>query len=337
MNVDASAGSFGSGRAGPLARAAVLLGAVAVTFAIARPLTVAAGGDATWMGSAGFAAGLLALAAGFGDLLHAATTARTPWQRTGGVIALAGLATVVIFFYGAYRDGDIRLDRFTDQFLNGAVFRAVFPDLLRGVINTVRAAFFSEVLAIAAGLVLASMRLSPRRWLRWPAAAYIDVVRATPLVVLTLLINGGLPKLGLRFGDFAYLLLILAVNASAYIAEIFRAGIESLPRGQREAALSLGMPSATAQFYVVLPQAGRAVIPPLLSEFIALIKDTAIVLALIGFTVATRDVFGAAKSGVAATFKVTPYVGAAAVYVAMVIPLSRAVGVLESRLRVSRA
>ena len=182
-------------------------------------------------------------------------------------------------------------------------------------------------------MIVATFALSPRKSMRYPAVAYVDLIRGLPLVVLAFLVHFGLPNLGITLGDFVSPVVILTINASAYCAEIFRAGIQSLPKGQTDAARSLGMPESTTMLFVVIPQAVRSVIPPLVSEFIALIKDTAVVIAIIGFTDASRDLFGAARAAASSTFSPTPYVSAAIVYLIVTVPLARIVGKLERRVR----
>lgn len=250
-------------------------------------------------------------------------------------LALSTIAGIAAFLYAADQDGSLQLSRLGAAYLNPDLLfnGAVLSDLWAGLQNTMEAAFIAEVVALIVGLVIATFELSDRRWLRYPARAYVDVVRGTPLVVLTLLISAGLPRLGVRFPFLGTVVLVLVVNASAYVAEIFRAGIQAVPRGQIDAARSLGMPSGAAMTSVVIPQAVRSVIPPLMSEFIALIKDTAIVFLLVGVTVASRDVFTAARAAVSSTFNPTPYVMAAIAYMIVTIPLTRLVDVLERRLR----
>lgn len=245
----------------------------------------------------------------------------------GTIVALAGVVIV------AQQNGDLRLDRFAQAYFNTDVLRELPGVLARGLRNTLTAAFVAEVLAIAIGLIFALLMLSPRKRVRWPAIAYTDLVRGLPLIVLTSLVYFALPKVGLRLDPFPAIVTALAINASAYCAEIFRAGIQAIPSGQMEAARSLGMPHVVAMRYVIVPQAVRQVIPPLVSEFIALIKDTAIVFAIVGFTTQTADVFGVARTAAASTFSPTPYMAAAGTYLIFTVPLARLVGVLERRLR----
>lgn len=247
------------------------------------------------------------------------------------VVAVVGI--VVAFLVGAQQAGTLRLDRFAAAYLDADILNALPAALARGLRNTLVAAALAEILAIAVGLVVATLALSPRKRVRYPAVVYTDVVRGLPLLVLTSLVFFGSTKIGLRLGPFQAIVVSLAINASAYCAEIFRAGIQAVPTGQMEAARSLGMPHILAMQHVVIPQAVRQVIPPLVSEFIALIKDTAIVFSIVGFTVKGADVFGVARTAAASTFSPTPYLAAAVTYLIFTVPLARFVGRLEHRMR----
>ena len=154
----------------------------------------------------------------------------------------------------------------------------VLPDLLTyGLRNTLILAITSGILGTALGMVLAILGLSRSRWLRLPAKVYTDVFRGLPVIVTILLIGQGLTPLAQGiFGDSPYPLGILAfaLVAAAYIGEILRAGIQSVEKGQLEASLALGMTRSSAMRLVVIPQRGARVLPALVNQFIALIKDS---------------------------------------------------------------
>ena len=183
------------------------------------------------------------------------------------------------------------------------------------------------------GLVLAVFAISNRRVVRAPARVYINFFRGTPLLWQLQFFFFGL-VLGLRLGLTAYqtAILVLGLNAGAYTAEIFRAGIQSIERGQFEAARSLGMGYLQALRYVVIPQGFRRVIPPLTNEFVILIKDTSLV-AVLGLTFAQQELMATSRDIYNQTFNATPYLAAAAGYLAITLPLIRAVNWLEKRLR----
>jgi polar amino acid transport system permease protein len=257
--------------------------------------------------------------------------------RTGSRVASIGLGLAIIggisgFVIGAVQDGTLQLGDFGRAYFEPEILRSVWRDILRGAVNTLKLAGLSEALGIGVGLLIATLAISKRKWLRVSAIAYVDVIRGLPLLVLLLLIYFGLTFVGVTLQAFPAAILGLTINSSAYIAEIFRAGIQSVERGQMDASRSLGMPYPTAMMYVVIPQAVRRVIPPLTNEFIALVKDTSLVI-ILGATVADRELLQTARQAAAATFSPTPYTAAAIMYLVITLPLTRVVTLLERRLR----
>jgi His/Glu/Gln/Arg/opine family amino acid ABC transporter permease subunit len=210
--------------------------------------------------------------------------------------------------------------------------RGTLPQFLRGAFNTLKLAGLSELGGILLGLLIALLAISRRRVVRFPAVLYVDLFRGTPLLVQLLLIYFGLSYIGLNLEAFVAGVVALGLNSAAYVAEIFRAGIQSVERGQVEAARTLGMPQRTAMRYVVMPQAVRRVIPPLLNEFISLLKDSSLVVVL-GATVASREILQVAKDAQAQFANATPFVAASAVYLLMTVPLTRLVNHIDRRLR----
>jgi polar amino acid transport system substrate-binding protein len=156
-------------------------------------------------------------------------------------------------------------------------WRTYLPMLLKGALVTIEISALAMALAIVCGLALALLRLYGIVPLRWLAVAYIEVIRGTPLLIQLYLIYYGLPNVGIRLNALAAAVLGLGLNYAAYEAENYRAGIQAVPRGQMEAALSLGMSRWLALRAVVLPQAIRIVIPPVTNDFIALFKDSSLV------------------------------------------------------------
>lgn len=151
------------------------------------------------------------------------------------------------------------------------------PLLLRGAVVTVELSVLGMALAVTAGLVVVLVRLYGIAPLRWLAQAYVEVFRGTPLLIQLFLIYYGLPEVGIRLNPFFAGILGLGLNYAASEAENYRAGIQSIPRGQTEAALALGMSRWQTLQQVVLPQALRVVIPPVTNDFIAMFKDSSIV------------------------------------------------------------
>jgi len=218
-----------------------------------------------------------------------------------------------------------------DTFLNGRVFVQTLPLLLSGLTTTLLLGLVSIALGLAGGLALALMRLYARAPLRQIAIAYIDVFRAIPLLVLLVIVYYGLPFMGLRLSPFAAAATSLSLVASAYSAEIFRAGIEAVPRGQFEAARALGLRPFPLMARVVLPQAVRIVVPPITSNSINVLKDTAL-----ASVVAMPDLLKQATQAQALAANPTPLITAAAIYLLMLLPMVRIVGLLETRWAVQR-
>jgi len=319
----------------PISRLALALGIVAAFIAGARPVVeaISPSTDLGWSRIPGVIVGTVALVVALVAFYFVSTEG-----RHGRTLALAGLALafgggITSIVYGAIADHTLRLGRFFHLYFDGHLLRTIAPDLARGAVNTIKAAFLAEVIAVVVGLVVATFRLAQRKIVRAPAIVYINVLRGLPLVVLAALVTYGLPAVGITLGTLAAVVTTLVLNASAYIAEIFRAGIQSLPRGQTDAARSLGMTRGAAMTSVVIPQAFRAVIPPLMNEFVALIKDTALVYIIVGVTVSTRDMYTAAQQFTSSTFSPTPLIGASIGYLIITIPLAWLVGRVERRLR----
>lgn len=167
--------------------------------------------------------------------------------------------------------------------------------------------------------------LRPRP-LRLLAIGYIDVFRALPILVLLILIYYALPFIGIRLSSFVSATLALSMVLAAFTAEVCRAGIESIPRGQFEASSALGLPFWLAMRKVILPQAIRVIIPPLTSNCVSVFKDTAL-----ASVVAMPDLLKQATDAQAQMANPTPLIGAAIIYLAFLWPLVRLIGHLEMR------
>jgi len=163
------------------------------------------------------------------------------------------------------------------------VLKEVFPLLMRGMVITVETAIIALAIALALGLFTCLMGMSKIPILRITAKGYIWIIRGTPLLVQTFFIYFGIPQLIQAFGFNFRLsplvagIITLSLNAGAYIAEIFRGGIEAIDHGQMEAARSLGLSHYRAMFKIILPQAIRISIPSLVNQFIISLKDTSII------------------------------------------------------------
>ncbi|MGH8776532.1 MAG: amino acid ABC transporter permease [Jiangellaceae bacterium] len=230
-------------------------------------------------------------------------------------------------------------ERLQRGFFNWDVAKELFPDVLTvAARNTVIYTLVSFALGLVGGLVLALMKLSSIGPYRWLATAYIEIFRGLPALLTIFLFAFGLPiALGINvpFEPVGPGLVGLSVVAAAYMAETIRAGIEAVPRGQLEAARSLGMGRGRAMASIVIPQALRIVIPPMTNELILIIKDTSL-LFIAGQTPATKELLAFGRDIATNTFNVTPIVVVGAVYLIITIPMTQLVAVLERRNRAAR-
>ncbi len=218
----------------------------------------------------------------------------------------------------------------TDTFFNWPVFKGAFPLLLEGLGVTVMLGLVSIVAGLVSGLLMALLRLYGPLPLRMVARVYIDVFRSIPLLVLLVLVYYALPFVGVRFSSFTAAALALSMVSCAYTAEIFRAGIEAIPKGQFEAADAIGLSFFSSMRDVILPQAFRIVVPPLTSNCINVLKDTAL-----ASVVAMPDLLKQATQAQALAANPTPLIGAAVLYLILLLPLVRLVGYFETRHRAS--
>jgi polar amino acid transport system permease protein len=198
------------------------------------------------------------------------------------------------------------------------------PEILSGFMRNIRIFLIAEVFILIVALLVAVIRssrspvLTP---LRLGATAYVDIVRGIPTIILLFLLGFGVPALrlqGVPNSQEFWAITTLVISYSAYVAEVYRAGIDSVHESQRAAARSLGLSSTQSMRWVVLPQAVRRVIPPLLNDFVALQKDSAL-LALLG----VQEAFRKAQIYVAGTFNFTAYLAAALLFLLLTIPLAR--------------
>jgi polar amino acid transport system permease protein len=219
-------------------------------------------------------------------------------------------------------------------FFDPAVFKDSFPEVLRAFWRNIKIFCVAEVFILAFALFIAVLRSLPGPVffpIRVLAIVYTDVFRGIPTVLVIFMLGFGAPALaikGLPIDPVFWAVVALVLVYSAYVAEVYRAGIESVHPSQDAAARSLGLTRGQSLRYVVVPQAVRRVVPPLLNDFIGLQKDTALV-ALIG----PIETFRQAQIDTAATFNFTPYTAAAVVFVVFTIPLARLTDWLNERSR----
>lgn len=323
------------GSTSPWAGAAAILGLGAAGVAAAAIIMDVAGYvlDIEGLGSREIAAplGAAALLVALFALYQVATVGRkgrvlAVW---GAVLGVAGALVAVV--HSSVQSGTLRLDDLGVAYFDRDILSAIWRDIRHAAVNTIKYAGISEGLGIVIGLVVAVLAISKRRSLRIPAIAYVDVVRGLPLLMMIILVAFAPVYIGITLPTITAGIVALTINSSAYVAEIFRAGIQAVDKGQMDAARSLGMPYPTAMIHVVIPQAVRTVIPPLTNEFIALVKDTSLLFA-IGFTVPQMEIATRARTLSSSTFSATPLMAGAIAYLIITLPLTRIVNVLERRL-----
>lgn len=218
-------------------------------------------------------------------------------------------------------------NKFLHLFFDPTIIVTSVPVVFSGWLIAIALVIVSFPLAIPIGLLWSFLRMAKSRIPRAIGATYINIVRGTPLFLQIYIAFFGLPLLGIKMDLFVLGAIVLVMNSSAYLAEIFRAGIQSINGGQFEAARSLGMNGAQTMFYVIIPQTVRRVIPTMTSEFILMYKDTSLLAA-----VGVMEIMMYAKTITAATGNVTPYIVAAGFYLIVTIPMTKLINVLEARM-----
>jgi polar amino acid transport system permease protein len=213
-----------------------------------------------------------------------------------------------------------------EAFFNPDIIAAIWPIVLAGLLNTVLLSLIVVPLGFLGGLILALLATIRHPLVRWPLMAWVDFFRAFPPLVLLILLFAGLPFAGLELSGFVCVAIAFFLNTGSYYGEILRAGIDSVPAGQVEAARSTGLSRLQALTYVVLPQAVRNVMPDLLSNTLEVIKLTSL-----GSVVAVPELLFQARQAQSVTYSPTPIVLAAIVYFALLWPLVRLLSRLENR------
>jgi polar amino acid transport system permease protein len=223
-------------------------------------------------------------------------------------------------------------DEFSDKFLNGEQFVESLPGIRRAFLVNIQLFLIAEAIVLVLALIVAVLRSLPGPVffpIRILTAAYTDLFRGIPTVLVIYTLGLGAPALqiqGIPKSPFFWAVVSLVLVYTAYVAEVYRAGIESVHESQVAAARSLGLSRWQSTRYVVLPQAIRRIVPPLLNDFLGLQKDTALV-ALIGVIEAFRQ----AQIDSSATFNYTPFLACALYFVLITIPLARLIDWLVAR------
>lgn len=208
----------------------------------------------------------------------------------------------------------------------------ILSPLLQGTLVTFQVFLLTMLLAVPLGLGLALLRLSRRAWLGRLVSGYVWLMRGTPLMLQMLFIYFALPfvpVIGIRLPDFPAAILAFTLNYAAYFAEIFRAGIQSVDRGQYEASKVLGLSYVQTMRRIVLPQMVKRILPPMSNETITLIKDTSLI-----YVLAMNDLLRAARGIVQRDFTTSPFVVAAAFYLLMTLVLTWAFQRMEKKVAV---
>lgn len=208
----------------------------------------------------------------------------------------------------------------------------ILSPLLQGTLVTLQVFLLTMLLAVPLGLALALLRLSRRAWLGRLVSGYVWLMRGTPLMLQMLFIYFALPfvpVIGIRLPDFPAAILAFTLNYAAYFAEIFRAGIQSVDRGQYEASKVLGLSYVQTMRRIVLPQMVKRILPPMSNETITLIKDTSLI-----YVLAMNDLLRAARGIVQRDFTTSPFVVAAAFYLLMTLVLTWAFQRMEKKVAV---
>ena len=219
-----------------------------------------------------------------------------------------------------------------ETFFNQEVLWSALPALLRGFWNTLLLGIMSIAIGVPAGMVVGVIRLYAPKPVRLLMVGYIDIMRAMPMLVMLILIYYALPFVGIRLSSWASAVLAFSIVMAAYSAEVFRSGIEGMPRGQFEAAAALGLPFLLTLRKVILPQAIPIVIPPTTSNCVSMFKDTSL-----ASTVALPELLKEASNAQALYANPSPLIGAALVYIVFLWPMVRLVSVLEKRYKAEGA
>ncbi|TMK84583.1 MAG: amino acid ABC transporter permease [Actinobacteria bacterium] len=251
-------------------------------------------------------------------------------------VAVALLSTaVVLFAIGWLVVHSKNWPAVKDSFFNAQEFRDSFPDIAQKFVRNIEYFLIGEVFILSLALFLAVLRSLPGPVffpLRALAITYVDLFRGIPTILVIYILGFGVPSLGLRGVPVSatfWGLVGLVLSYSAYVSEVYRAGIESVHPSQVGSARSLGLTRLQALRFVIVPQAVRRVIPPLLNDFVALQKDTA----LVAFVVAVPEAFKEAQIIQNADFNFTPLVAAALLFLLITVPLTRLVDWLSARER----
>jgi len=248
------------------------------------------------------------------------------WYKTLTVVVL-----FIVFAWLYYRYSKAEWGQMAFLFFNPKIISMAWGTLVTGLGITIQIAVFSALFSTILGLLLAVFRSFNNRILNIFIIGYIDFFRAMPIMVLLVLIYYALPFLGIRLTAILSGIIALGLNSSAYVSEIFRAGILSIGKGQIEAASALGMTPVQTMRLIILPQALRVVLPPLVSNYVSSAKDTALC-----SSISIIELLKAGLSEQALLANPSPLIFSTVLYLIMFVPLTRFSGYLEKRMKSSQ-
>ena len=254
-------------------------------------------------------------------------------KRTRGQVVRAGQYAVLVLaivVFAAIADWT----RIREAFFDTQVIGELFPELITVALkNTVLYTLAAFAFGLVFGLVIALMRLSPVGAYRWLATVYVEFFRGVPALLVLIAFGYGVPialNADVPGGVFGTITVALGLVAAAYMAETFRAGIQAVPKGQLEAARSLGMSQGRAMVSIVIPQAFRIILPPLTNELIILTKDSSLVY-LLGLIPAQRELAKFGRDSLNQYVSMTPILIAGLAYLIITVPLGYVVRRLEAQ------
>ncbi len=218
------------------------------------------------------------------------------------------------------------MDLLLVNFFNAGILAQTWPYLLAGFWMTVKLCLVVIPIGVAGGLTVALLSTVRNRLVRWTVVAYVDFFRAFPPLVLLMFIAFGLPFMKIDLGAFGAVAVAFLLNTSSYYGEIFRAGIESVPKGQFEAARSTGLSAAQTLTYIIVPQATRNVIPDLIGNTLEVVKLTSL-----ASVVALPELLYAARQAQSVTYNATPVIAAGLIYLVCLWPLVRLLSRFEHK------
>jgi polar amino acid transport system permease protein len=245
------------------------------------------------------------------------------WFKMATAIILIVLAGWLFYRYSTGKWGQMAF-----LFFNTGIMKQALPTMWKGLGVTVKIAVFAALMSTTLGMLLAVFRSFNNRILNIFIIGYVDFFRAMPIIVLMVLIYYALPYLGVTLDAVVSGILALGLNSSAYVSEIFRAGILSVKKGQIEAAHALGLTSMQTMRLILLPQAFRVVLPPLVGNYVASAKDTALC-----SSISIIELLKAGLSEQALLANPSPLIFSTVLYLIMFVPLTRLSGTLEKRMK----